>query len=265
MARTSDPQEPRSRRLYLVPNQPPIPAVVPLLRPNQPATPAQDALLTAIARHAQLGDRAARDLLWRAFASRLQPIMFRCGRIAWQREWVRRDGRPWALDDLRQEGWLVFAELITAWDGKGSFISYVTAYFPWRLRDAMRRLGPARRVRSRPYPARRILADEYRELLDAEAKELLTPIMAALSPADAIVLQMRVMEDLSLTEIARQLGVNRRTITRRWVRICRVARSILRDATATAPTASPETTPRQPRQAGRRSARSAAPADRPVE
>jgi RNA polymerase sigma factor (sigma-70 family) len=237
MARTSDPREPHARRLYLVPNQqvsvPPLPPVVPLLRPNQLATPAQDALLSGIARRARLGDRAARDLLWRAFAPRLQPIMVRCGRMAWQREWVRRDNRPWDLEDLRQEGWLVFVELTTAWDGEGSFISYVTAYFPWRLRDAMRRIGPTRRTRPLSYVARRLA--ECRELLDVEGEELLTPVMAALSPADAMVLRMRVMEHLSLQEIARQLGVNRRTVTRRWARICDVARGILRDSAATAP------------------------------
>jgi RNA polymerase sigma factor (sigma-70 family) len=269
MARTSDPQEPRPRHLRLVPKHPmppsaPLPPVVPLLPPNQPATPAQDALLTGIARRARLGDRAARDLLWRAFAPRLQPIVFRCGRMAWQREWVRRDGRPWDLEDLRQAGWLVFAELIMAWDGEGSFISYVTAYFPWRLRDAMRRLGPTRRTRPLSYAARRIA--ECRELHDAESEALLQSIMAALSPADAIVLQMRVIEDLNLQEIARQLGVNRRTLTRRWARICRVARGILRDSAATAPASPQSASRRQRRQAAGQSARSAAPgADRPLE
>lgn len=235
MARTSDPQEPRPRHLKLVPNQAPIPstplpAVVPLLRPGQPVTPAQDALLTAFARRARLGDRGARDLLWRAMAPRLEPALRRCGRVFWQRGWARRDGQPWDLEDLRQEGWFVFQQLMTDWDGAGSFIPFVTAYFPWRLRNAMRRLSPSRQTIGRSVfvgPA-----VECRELRDVDGKALLAAIGAALSPADAVVLHMRVMDDLGLGEIARQLGVSRRVVTRRWARIRRVARALLRESGA---------------------------------
>jgi hypothetical protein len=98
---------PPERRLRLLPaaSSQPLPAVVPLLRPNHPVTPAQDALLTALARRARDGDEPARDLLWRAFAPALEPALLRCGRMAWrvQAGWVRRDGRPWELEDLRQE------------------------------------------------------------------------------------------------------------------------------------------------------------------
>jgi RNA polymerase sigma factor (sigma-70 family) len=229
MVRPNDPQEPRPRHLRLVPLLSPVaqplPAVVPLLRPDQLVAPAQDALLTAIARQARLGDGKARDLLWRSFAPRMEPAIIRCGRMTYQPEWVRRDGRPWELDDLRQEAWLVFSDVIVDWNGKGSFVRYATAYFPWRLRNAIRRLGPPR-LRA-PHAAAAGLAAEFGPLLDAEVESLMTAIMRALSPADASVLELRMAEGLSLTGIARRLGITRRTVNRRWARIRRVARGML--------------------------------------
>jgi RNA polymerase sigma factor (sigma-70 family) len=232
MARTNDPQAPRPRHLRLLPHDPPVaarplPAVVPLLQPDQPVTPAQEALLTSLARQARLGDRQARDLLWSAFAPRLEPALRRSGRIAWLPGWARRDDLPWELDDLRQEAWLVFSELAAGWDGEGSFVPYVTAYFPWRLRCAMRRLGPTRR--SVPLFVAAGIAVECDGLFEAEGEALLAPIAAALSPADAIVLQCRVTEDMSLGEIARELGVSRRTVIRRWTRVRRITRRFLRN------------------------------------
>ncbi len=196
-------------------------SLVPLLRPHQPVTPAQDALLTAIARQARLGDDVARDLLWRAFYARLQPALFTVGRTTQHRSWPRRNGRPWDLDDLRQEAWLVFADLTLQWNGEGSFVPYITAYFPWRLRNAMRHLAPTRVARSACAPRKRPTIDSL---------ELRCAIEAALSPRDVEVLHLRLVENAGIGEIARRLGVNRRTISRRWARICRIAREVLQDA-----------------------------------
>ena len=60
----------------------PLPRVVPLLRPDQPITPAQDTLLTNLGKRARLGDDAARELIWRAFAERLEPVILGCGGMA---------------------------------------------------------------------------------------------------------------------------------------------------------------------------------------
>jgi RNA polymerase sigma factor (sigma-70 family) len=197
-------------------------------------TPAQDALLSGIARRARLGDMHARDLLWRAFAPKLEPALVRCGRCAWQRGWVRRDGCPWELDDLRQEAWLVFADLTARWSGSGSFTPYVVGRFSWRLRNAMRRLGPPRRA-SAPSTRSRPAAD-CQALLDAETEAVLARVTVALCPADAEVLRRRVTEGMSFGQIARQLGVSRRTIARRWRRIRRVSRAVLSES----PPAGPE-------------------------
>jgi RNA polymerase sigma factor (sigma-70 family) len=178
-----------------------------------------------LARRARRGDREARDLLWRAFGPRLEPALRRGGRMAWQPGWARRDGRPWELEDVRQEAWLVFSDLVDDWNGEGSFVPYAMAYFPWRLRRAMRRLEPPRR--SAPLAcAARVETDE-RELDDAEGAAVLEAVAAVLPPGDADLLRMRVAEGASVSDIACRLGVSRRTVARRWSRVQRAARRIL--------------------------------------
>jgi RNA polymerase sigma factor (sigma-70 family) len=225
MARIRDPRPPRAAHLRLLPSaQPPQRLLAPVLRPGQPVTPAQDALLTAMARSARGGDPVARDLLWIAFAPRLEPALRRCARVTWQPGWVRRDGLPWEMEDVRQEAWLVFAELVDGWQGEGSFASYVTAYFPWRLHNAMRRLAPPRRtgqVRRAVKPAADCPA-----LSAVERAVVLAQLGAALSAADAEVLRLRA-GGARFVEIAAILGVSRRTISRRWARIRRIAHAIL--------------------------------------
>src|SRR5829696_4665905 len=109
MTRTSDPRESRPRRLRLrEPQEPPgktmpLPVVVLVLSQDQTVSPTHDALLSHLARRSRLGDRAAHDLLWRAFAPRLESALLRCGHLAWQSGGIRRDSRPWELEDARQE------------------------------------------------------------------------------------------------------------------------------------------------------------------
>jgi RNA polymerase sigma factor (sigma-70 family) len=223
------PRRTRPPHLRLLPGGlPPLPAAVPILRPGEDVTPAQDALLTGLAHRARRGDVAARDLLWLALAPKLEPSSRRCERLAWRMGWARRDGRPWEMEDLRQEAWLVFVALIDAWPGEGSFVPYAVAHFPWRLKNAMRRLGPPRGrvvLVSRPAEA----AAECAELGQVEAEELRTTLLAALSPADAAVLRLRVELGASWGDVACQLGVSRRTVARRWARIRRVTRELLRE------------------------------------
>lgn len=234
MARTSDPQEPRPRHLRLLePLQPhqaalPLPVAVPVLRPDQAVTPNQDALLTGLARQARRGDEAALDLLRRAFAPLLEPVVLRCGRMTWGADWAQRDDRPWELEDLRQETWLVFTDVVKEWNGEGSFTPYVTAFFAWRLRNAMHRLGPQRRsVMVRPV---RDPVAECQGLLDAESADLLQAVVAALTPVDAEILRLRIGEGSGFHDIACRLALSRRTVGRRWRRIGIVARTVLSDA-----------------------------------
>lgn len=207
---------------------PPLPPVVPLLHPDQPISPAEEALLTTLAQRARQGDTAANALLWRAFEARLEPVMRGSGRVTWQDDWPRRNNRPWALEDLRQEAWLIFHDLTAGWNGEGPYTRYITAHFTWRLRTGVRRLGPQRqRATQVVSPAAPLPPGDGQSLTGAEEAALLDAIAARLSPADAIVLDMRVREGLGTGEIARLLGVNRRTIARRWRRIRAVAHEVL--------------------------------------
>jgi DNA-directed RNA polymerase specialized sigma24 family protein len=199
--------------------------MVPLLHPDEGITPNQEALITMLARRARQGDQAANQLLWRAFEARLEPAVGGCARTLQQHTWPQRDGRPWGQEDLRQEAFLVFSDLTATWAGAESYAAYITAHFAWRLRMAARRLGPQRTAAQHAEPP--ALPAMCREMLDGEYRALLDAIAARLSPADAMVLDLYVREGRELGDIAHQLGVHQRTITRRWQRICRVAHEVL--------------------------------------
>lgn len=211
---------------------PPLPVMAPLLHPNENTTPKQEALITMLVLRARQGDQAANLLLWRAFEARLEPAVSSCTRATRHGAWPRRDGRPWEQEDLRQEAFLVFSDLTAAWEGTESYVAYMTAHFAWRLRMAARRLGPSRQ------PALHAVVPDLAavcpDLLDPEYRALLEAIAARLSPADAVVLDLRVREGRGLGDIAHQLGVQQRTITRRWQRICRVAHEVLASPEPTA-------------------------------
>lgn len=97
-----------------------------------------DDTITAIeqlARQAREGEIAARDRLYTALAPRLH----RKGYIL--RPWPNTplETGIWDRDDVDQEGWIVFAELVAAWDGEMPFLPYFFARFAWRLRDRILR------------------------------------------------------------------------------------------------------------------------------
>lgn len=45
----------------------------------------------------------------------------------------------WDRDDVEQESWLIFIELLESWNGEESFVPYLFARFAWRLRDRILR------------------------------------------------------------------------------------------------------------------------------
>lgn len=88
-----------------------------------------------LAKRAQTGDIDARDQLFFALRPRLN-------RISWVlKPWPNSPGVTgiWDRDDVRQETWVVYAELLAAWDGTVSFTPYLLARFAWRLRDRILR------------------------------------------------------------------------------------------------------------------------------
>lgn len=88
-----------------------------------------------LAIEARQGNVQARDLLYESFRQRL-------GRMGYiLRPWPNTPQMTgiWDRDDVNQEGWIVFAELLNAWDGDLPFVKYLFARYPWRLRDCVLR------------------------------------------------------------------------------------------------------------------------------
>lgn len=97
-----------------------------------------------LASHAFAGNDECRDLLYFS----LQPRLVRIGNIL----------KPWPNDqdiigiwdhgDVEQEGYLVFIELLAAWDGTLPFVPYLLSRFAWRLREKiLRGIGKPRAPR----------------------------------------------------------------------------------------------------------------------
>lgn len=104
-----------------------------------PATGRIDkAIVTAIhglALAAKAGDVRARDELFFSLRPRLN-------RISWVlKPWPNGPEITgvWDRDDVHQETWVVFAELLEAWDATAGFVPYLFARFAWRLRDRILR------------------------------------------------------------------------------------------------------------------------------
>lgn len=89
----------------------------------------------ALAIRAHDGDVSARDCLFRSLQSRLD-----CTSNL-MRPWPNTPEMVgiWDRRDVQQEAWVVFAELLAAWDQSVSFVPYLLARFAWRLRDRILR------------------------------------------------------------------------------------------------------------------------------
>jgi RNA polymerase sigma factor (sigma-70 family) len=188
--------------------------LLPVIGVDDVVLPAFDEKLGEFARRAQAGDTDARDALFVAF----QPKLTRLMRV------VRPPFAPtgsrgvWDRDDVGQEAYLVFIDLVLAWPGDVPLTAYLLSRFPWRLKDAIRR-GVARSS----VPPRRSLVPIENAALVADESEpphgdgaLLESIAAELpSPFDAI-LVAHVLHGKTKTEIAAEIGVSRRTMVRYW-------------------------------------------------
>ncbi len=183
------------------------PPLVPLLTATEELTPALDALLTTIARRARAGDLAARNALYFALEAKIARFVRRYRYAPWS-----DDGR-WDADDVGQEAFLVFVELISAWPGEGSFGPYFLSRFPWRLRDAVirRLIRPCRFERSMLNPG-----DQGNDAANTETTLVLEDLAERFAPLAAAVLRAHIQDGEPFGRIAYRLGVNRRTVHRAW-------------------------------------------------
>ncbi|HEV2129383.1 MAG TPA: sigma-70 family RNA polymerase sigma factor [Thermomicrobiales bacterium] len=190
------------------------PALVPVILPDAELGPALERRLLPTVTRANAGCREARDALHLAFRPKLQRFV--------RRITVPRAGQDtvglWDIDDVEQEAWLVFDELIRQWTPDRPFGRYVLATFPWRLRDAVyrgiARAGVPPRMTTVPIGEREWLQDG--SAAADEAHVLLDALAARLPALQGTILRRHVGCGETLTEIARDLDVSRSTVTRQW-------------------------------------------------
>lgn len=190
--------------------------LLPVIGANDEILPAFEETIAPAARAAKAGDAAARNALHATFATKIERF---CRRI-------RAPYAPpgchglWEDGDVTQEAFLVFAALIEEWPEHVPFARHFLSTYPWRLRDAVYR-GVARR--GIPPRAAAISLDRALWLRDAstearEAVALLETVAAALDPRAGEILLRHIRDGETLTAIARDLGIGRRSVTRSWAR-----------------------------------------------
>jgi RNA polymerase sigma factor (sigma-70 family) len=190
------------------------PALVPVVTAADELSATTERRLRPTVLRARAGCPIARDALYLALRPKLERLIRRV------RVPMLGDDRTgiWDRDDVEQEAFLVFAELIEGWEPERPFGRYILATFPWRLRDAI-----YRGIGRRGVPTRMALVpiDDHAWLHDgsaaAEEATVLLGILAERLPAlQAEILRRHVGDGDTLTTIARDLGVGRRTVTRQW-------------------------------------------------
>jgi RNA polymerase sigma factor (sigma-70 family) len=190
------------------------PALVPVVTAPDDLSAALERRLRPTVLHAHAGCPVARDALYLALHPKLERFIrrVRVPRLGDDRTGI------WDRDDVEQEAWLVFCELIEQWSPERPFGRYVLATFPWRLRDAI-----YRGIGRRGVPTRMALVpiDDHAWLHDgsaaaAEASVLLGVLAERLPELQAEILRRHVGDGETLTAIARDLDLSRRTVTRQW-------------------------------------------------
>ncbi|HUZ02253.1 MAG TPA: sigma-70 family RNA polymerase sigma factor [Thermomicrobiaceae bacterium] len=197
-------------------------------------TPDLDARLNTLALRART-DPAARNALYAA-------LSFKIARFV--RHYRYRVERLHAcdLEDIAQEGFIVFCDLVQSWPGQESFLGYFFSRFPWRLAraiDQLERGWPADRLQPLPVPGDatpdmprmpRILHTPP----DPADLFLLSELGAGLDPRSRSVLELHIGYGLHLSEIARLLGIRQRAMYSLWDHLLAELRTTLED-TSTPP------------------------------
>ena len=181
---------------------PPLPA-------DSAVTPQLDRSLVVLARAARAGDPAARNTLYALLSAKIDRFVRRYRRGSWDNDY------SWDVEDLAQEAFLVFADLVDGWAGNDSFTPYFLAHFPWRLRDAVRRLNGTRQRDQIALAAQHDLVSDGTAATEA-AVDLLEALTARLSPTSRAMLLWRLRDGERFGTIAGRLGLSRRTLHRHW-------------------------------------------------
>ena len=191
---------------------------------NFEATPDIDRRLSRLALDARASNES-RDELFTLLAAKVERFARRF------RPWTLD---PWEYDDVLQESYLIFINVVERWTPRYvdnepvGFLYYFFAVYPLWLSTHVKRMtgrGPRGRMTVIPLPEEHDLTAESISC-EAEALTLaiLDDIRTQLGEPAGTLLHLRLVTGKSVTEAARQAGIPRRTAYRRWSSITEFAR-----------------------------------------
>ena len=187
--------------------------LAPVLSPHERVPDAIDAQLARLAAQAKDGDRAARNALYLALLPRIASSI---RKLRYSGNWNSSEGRSWLFDDLEQETFLIYCDLLDEWNPEPPrFAGYFFSRLPWRLRDRLRAWSTTTQRESQPLPLD-ALCDDIAD--PAIVRVMIESLLAAIDPDDAAVLRLRFIDGMREREIAIALGVSTRTVRRRRMR-----------------------------------------------
>jgi RNA polymerase sigma factor (sigma-70 family) len=141
---------------------------------------------------------------------------------------------PWEFDDVLQEAYLAFDDLLRTWQplegngGPAGFGFYFLRVFPLRLHDRVLAMTRTRSDQPLVLPWQEAIdlrPDPVDRQSDAETALILAEICGHLNAVDEAILRCRVADTSDVSTIAMRVGVSRRTLYRRWGRIIAIARN----------------------------------------
>ncbi|HEX3722261.1 MAG TPA: sigma-70 family RNA polymerase sigma factor [Nitrolancea sp.] len=172
------------------------------------ASPELDARLGAMALRAR-SEPDVRNALYRLLEFKIERFV---GRYRYRAHRMT----VYEIDDVTQEAFLVFCNVIDRWPGDRSFLGYFFTRFPWRLSRAVERLERGASI-NRLVPLEEVEEPE----LSTHADDALALIEAGalLDARDRALLELRAGYGMTALEVARILGMHPRSVHRLWARI----------------------------------------------
>jgi DNA-directed RNA polymerase specialized sigma24 family protein len=189
--------------------------LVPVLGASDEYDPDVDSILTAVARDAAAGSVAARNALFFALEPKIDRFVRRTSAVLLG----SNTGTIFDHDDVKQEAFVVFAELVSDWPGGESFWRYFFGHFPWALRNSIRKITRGTRYTTSSTDGVESEFDSCDFSNGPEEQALLNALAESLSGADGRIHLWKIRDEESFVTIGSRLGADARTVKRAWERI----------------------------------------------